>query len=171
MAGFNFSGFGGKFGFFFGFGCSFLGCFYCLLLVYFSLFGFQGFIVDGIDGFFIKADTGHAGSFAGAVAHVAEVVAPDLAPFGYFDLDNQRAMEQKTLFNTDAAGNTADRNAAGMAALLVSADYQALENLDTLFIALTDLLVNFYGITAADVDDGRFFEAVINCLNYTWHIR
>ncbi len=80
-------------------------------------------------------------------------------------------MEQKALFNTDATSNTADRNPTGVAALLVGADYQTLENLDTLFIALTDLLMDFDGITAADVDDGRFFVAVINCLDYTWHIR
>jgi hypothetical protein len=49
-----------------------------------------------------------------------------------------------------------------MTALTLCPDDQPLENLNSLFTAFSDFLMNFNGIAAAYVHDGRFFKASLN---------
>jgi hypothetical protein len=63
-------------------------------------------------------------------------------------------MQQKAFLDTDSTGNTTYRDPAGVAVLVVGTDDQALEDLDTLFVAFTDFLMHFNCVTASYIDDG-----------------
>jgi hypothetical protein len=74
-------------------------------------------------------------------------------------------VEQKTLFDTDTARNFANRDAARVLRFVVGTDDDAFKNLDALFVSFFDFLVYSHGVTAANVDDLRFFLLVIDFLN------
>ena len=56
-----------------------------------------------------------------------------------------------------------------MAALAVSTDYEALENLYTLFVAFFNLLVNLYGVTTFYVNNSLLLELSFDLLNNRLH--
>src|SRR5690606_37647048 len=111
-----FGGLLGGFGFGLGgfFGGDLGGLFLCLL------------VDNGVHGLAVKVHAGQAGALTSALAHVAEVVAADFAALGNLNLQNERAVQQKTLFDANTAGNTANGDAAGVCALAVGADHQTL---------------------------------------------
>src|ERR1700689_1826402 len=97
-----------------------------------GLFGFGSFVMDRVDSFAVEVNTSHAGRFAGAGTHVAEIIAANFATLGDFDLDNQRAVHQETLLHANTTSDAADSDSRGVAALVVGTDNQALKDLDTL---------------------------------------
>ena len=80
-------------------------------------------------------------------------------------------MHEEALFDADATRNATDGYSAGVAVLHVCADYQALENLNTLFTTFTDFLVHAYSVATSNVYDLRLLVLLIDFVNYTLHIQ
>src|SRR5690606_16745462 len=117
----------------------------------------------------VKVHAGQAGALAGAAAHVSQIVAADLAALGNFYLKHQRAVQQKALFYADTAGNAADGDAAGVAALAVGADNHALKNLNALFVAFADFLVHFDGVAAFYVYNSALLKLLFDFVDNRLH--
>ena len=81
------------------------------------------------------------------------------------DFFDKRAVQEKTLFDTEAACYLANGDAARMLTLVVGTDDDAFKHLDTLFAAFFDFLVHTHGITAAGIDDLLFLLLVVDFLD------
>ena len=62
-------------------------------------------------------------------------------------------MQQETLLYANTATDTADRDAADMAALIVGTDDKALENLDAFFAAFANTLMDTHGVACTNIND------------------
>ena len=126
------------------------------------LFSFNFLVLHVVYSLSVKVDTSQTSCFTSTGAHVGEVVAANFASLCYFNFFHERAVEHEALFYTDTACNTANGDTARVATLAVSADNKTLEDLNTLFVAFFNFLVDFNSVTAFNVDNRWFLELFFN---------
>jgi hypothetical protein len=159
----------GKLGFFGGFfGGLRLGFFSC------SFFGVRlGFlslkVTDVIYGLTVKVNTCQASRLTGEFTHVAKVIAANFTALSHLNLEYKRAVEQKALFYANAAGNSPYGDAAGVATAPVAAYNKTLKNLDALFGAFSNSLVDFHRVAGLKVRKCPEL-GIVYVFDY-WHIK
>jgi hypothetical protein len=80
-------------------------------------------------------------------------------------------MDHKILFDTDTAGDAADREVTGQAALAAGSYNQTFEDLDAFFAAFADFLVHADSVAAAYIDDGFLHVPGLDLFYNTRHNR
>ena len=127
-------------------------------------FGRLFFGRKSVDGGAVKIFAGETGRLARALAEVAKIVAADFGAADNLNLLDERRMNQEGLFYTNAGSDFADDDARSVGILAIDTDDDTLEYLRAELLAFFNLLGNLYGVTRADVDDGRFFLGFTNLL-------
>lgn len=118
-----------------------------------------------VDAFAVKVLRGKAGTFATAATEEGQVVAAYFCAANHFDLLYKGTMKQKAFFDADTAGDLTYGNTARMRLLVVSPDHNTFKDLNTLFGAFFDFLVDTNRVAATRVDNSVFFLLVVYLLD------
>jgi hypothetical protein len=118
----------------------------------------------------VKVNTSQTSSLTSTGSHVGKVIAANFAALCYLNLHNQWAMKQEALFYTRTTCHTANDDTVSVGTFLAYADNQTLENLNALFVAFTNLLVNLNSVAALNVDNFWLVVLLLDLLNNRLHI-